>query len=153
MFNQVEVEIKFIDHSLEATYGAPVYMTQGAAAVDLRACMHEPFMLSAGKSHAFHAGFAMHIQTNAVAAMIIPRSGLGFKRKITLTNGTGLIDSDYQGEILVSLRNDGADYIIQPYERIAQMIFAPVMRAVWSKVKKFNESERGEGGFGSTGID
>lgn len=151
----VPVEIKFIDHGLQASYGAPLYATEGSAAVDLRACMDTPFLMEKGASHVFHAGFAMHIKStrfDGVAAMIIPRSGLGIKNRLTLLNGTGLIDSDYQGEVMIGLINEGAPYTIKPYQRIAQMLFVPVFVAEWTTVLEFSQdTTRGTGGFGSTG--
>ena len=152
--HMVQVEIKFIDPELKERYGAPLYATEGAAAVDLRAAFLElPVVLLPGKTAKFSAGFAMHIKDPHIAAICIPRSGLGFRHQIRLINGTGLIDSDYQGEIRVGLTNNSRhDYEIEPYDRIAQMLFVPVYRAVWTEVDEFTEStKRGEGGFGSTG--
>lgn len=150
----VDVEIKFIDPVLEERFGPPDYATEGAAAVDLRACyLERPIVLLAGHSIVVSAGFMMHIKSPRIAAICIPRSGLGFKHHIRLTNGTGLIDSDYQGEIRVGLTNNGRSiYEIEPYERVAQMFFVPVYQAIWEQVEEFTENtKRGSGGFGHSG--
>lgn len=152
---RIEVDFKFMDDQLQRLYGAPVHGTPGSAAVDLRACMTggQEFVTIPPDWHVcFRTGIAMHIKDPGYAAMIIPRSGMGFVHGIGLRNQVGLIDSDYQGEIQVSLLNRGStNFIVRPYDRIAQMLFVPVYQVLWNAVDDFEDSDRGTGGFGSTG--
>ena len=130
----------------------PAYATPGAAGLDLRACLDAPVTLRPGDSTLIRTGLAIHIGDPGLAAMILPRSGLGAKHGIVLGNLVGLIDSDYQGELMVSCWNRGqAEFVIQPMERIAQMVIVPVVQATFERVDDFQASARGTGGFGSTG--
>lgn len=130
----------------------PRYATPGSAGLDLRACIDAPIILAPGRAELIPTGLAMHIADPGYAAMILPRSGLGHRHGLVLGNLVGLIDSDYQGEILVSCWNRGTQaFTIEPMERIAQMVIVPVVQAIFRVVDTFGESQRGEGGFGSTG--
>ena len=130
----------------------PRYQTSGSAGLDLCACLEEPLLLKAGESALVPTGLAIFLQNPEVVALIFPRSGLGAKHGIILGNGTGVIDSDYQGEIKISLFNrSNKDFVIQPFERIAQMVIMPILRARFVEVQEFTPSERAENGFGSTG--
>jgi len=130
----------------------PAYATDGAAGLDLRACLDVPLELAPGQTTLIPTGLAIHIVDPAYAALILPRSGLGHKHGIVLGNLVGLIDSDYQGQLMVSCWNRGQDhFVIQPMERIAQLVIVPVVQARFELVDDFNQSERGVGGFGSTG--
>ena len=130
----------------------PQYGTAGAAGLDLRACLDEPLVLEPGKTVLVPTGLAIHIGDPGYAAMVLPRSGLGHKNGIVLGNLVGLIDSDYQGQLMVSLWNRGdSGFRIEPMDRIAQMIIVPVLQVQLNIVEEFDESARGAGGFGSTG--
>ncbi|MCK6432671.1 MAG: dUTP diphosphatase [Burkholderiaceae bacterium] len=130
----------------------PHYATPGSAGLDLRACLDTALVLEPGQAALVPTGLAIHIGNPGLAAMILPRSGLGHKHGIVLGNGTGLIDSDYQGPLMVSCWNRGSTvFTIQPMERIAQMVIVPVVQAAFRRVEAFESSTRGEGGFGSTG--
>ena len=130
----------------------PAYATPGSAGLDLRACLDAPRVLEPGQATLIPTGLSIHIGDPALAAMLLPRSGLGAKHGIVLDNLVGLIDSDYQGPLMVSCWNRGqASYTIQPMERIAQMVIVPVVQARFERVQDFAQSARGESGFGSTG--
>lgn len=130
----------------------PAYATPGSAGLDLRACLDEPLVLQPGQTALIPTGLAMHIADPGLAALILPRSGLGHKHGIVLGNLVGLIDSDYQGQLMVSCWNRGNEpFTVQPFERIAQMVIVPVVQARFRRVEEFGTSQRGEGGFGSTG--
>jgi len=130
----------------------PAYATSGSAGLDLRACIDTPIVLEPGQTALIPTGLAIHIGDAGLAAMLLPRSGLGHKHGIVLGNLVGLIDSDYQGPLMVSCWNRGvAVYTVQPLERIAQMVIVPVVQAQFRRVESFDESARGSGGFGSTG--
>ncbi|MFY9810088.1 dUTP diphosphatase [Aquabacterium sp.] len=130
----------------------PAYATPGSAGLDLRACVDTPVVLEPGQAQLIPTGLAMHLGDPGLAAMILPRSGLGHKHGIVLGNLVGLIDSDYQGPLMVSCWNRGSEpFTIQPLERIAQLVIVPVVQAQFRLVDSFDASERGEGGFGSTG--
>jgi len=130
----------------------PAYATPGSAGLDLRACLDGPLTLAAGETQLIPTGLAIHIGDPGLAAMILPRSGLGHKHGIVLGNLVGLIDSDYQGPLMVSCWNRGvAAFTIQPLERIAQLVIVPVVQATFRRVDEFGLSGRGDGGFGSTG--
>lgn len=130
----------------------PAYATTGSAGLDLRACLHEAVHIHAGETQLIPTGIAIHLNNPNLAAMLLPRSGLGHKHGIVLGNLVGLIDSDYQGELMVSVWNRGQQsFTIEPFERIAQMVIVPVVQASFEQVDEFTASERGEGGFGSTG--
>ncbi|HTP71891.1 MAG TPA: dUTP diphosphatase [Burkholderiaceae bacterium] len=130
----------------------PAYATAGSAGLDLRACIDAPLLLEPGQAALIPTGLAIHIGDPRLAAMLLPRSGLGHKHGIVLGNLVGLIDSDYQGPLMVSCWNRGAvNYTVQPFERIAQMVIVPVVQAQFRRVESFEHSARGSGGFGSTG--
>ena len=130
----------------------PAYATAGSAGLDLRACLDRPMQLEPGQAALIPTGLAIHIADSSLAAMLLPRSGLGHKHGIVLGNLVGLIDSDYQGPLMVSCWNRGsAAYTVQPMERIAQMVIVPVVQARFERVDSFADSARGGGGFGSTG--
>lgn len=130
----------------------PHYATPGSAGIDLRACIATTLTLKPGQTELIPTGMAIHLRDSGLAAMILPRSGLGHKHGIVLGNLVGLIDSDYQGQLFVSMWNRGnAEFVLQPMERIAQMVIVPVLQVAFNRVEAFTESERGAGGFGSTG--
>ena len=144
------IDIKILDPRLRGQL--PHYATPGSAGLDLRACLNEPLTLAPGRTELIPAGIAIHIGDPGLAAVILPRSGLGHKHGIVLGNLVGLIDSDYQGQVMVSAWNRGSHpYTIQPGERIAQMVIVPVVQAALEIVDSFEESTRGAGGFGSSG--
>jgi len=150
------VEIKVLDARLHE-WGLPAYQSEMAAAIDLHACLDAPLAIEPGTpAQLVPAGFAVHMGNPYMAATIVPRSGLGHKKGLVLGNSIGVIDADYQGQIMVSVWNRNAPgtepIVIQPGERIAQMMFVPVLRPVFATVEAFSaDSERGSGGFGSTG--
>jgi dUTP pyrophosphatase len=130
----------------------PAYATPGSAGLDLRACLDEAITLAPGQTTLIPTGLAIHIADPGLAAIILPRSGLGHKHGIVLGNLVGLIDSDYQGQLMVSCWNRGqTEFTIQPFERIAQLVIVPVVQATFRRVDSFDASSRGAGGFGSTG--
>ena len=144
------IALKVLDERMAAQL--PAYATPGAAGLDLRACLDEPLHLAPGAAALIPTGLAIHIGDPGLAAMLLPRSGLGHKHGIVLGNLVGLIDSDYQGPLMVSCWNRGtAGFVVQPMERIAQMVIVPVVQARFERVDSFDASHRGEGGFGSTG--
>jgi dUTP pyrophosphatase len=146
------VKLKILDPRLGREFPLPQYATSGSAGMDLRACLQEPLGLAPGDTSLIPSGLAIHIADPGYAAVLLPRSGLGHKHGIVLGNLVGLIDSDYQGEVLVSCWNRGRDaFTIQPGERIAQLIILPVARVRFEVVTEFEESQRGSGGFGHTG--
>lgn len=145
-----EVELKILHPKMADQL--PAYATPGSAGLDLRACLDETFILQPGDTLLVPTGLAVHLSNPAYAAMLLPRSGLGHKQGIVLGNLVGLIDSDYQGELKVSLWNRGQEaFTVEPMARIAQMVIVPVVQAAFKVVEEFAQSERGEGGFGSTG--
>ena len=144
------IELKVLDARMAEHL--PAYATPGSAGLDLRACIDAPLRLAPGDAALIPTGLAIHIGDAGMAAMLLPRSGLGHKHGIVLGNLVGLIDSDYQGPLLVSCWNRGAEpFTVQPLERIAQMVIVPVLQAVFRRVDEFEASVRGGGGFGSTG--
>jgi len=148
----LNVDLKLLDSRLNASSGLPSYATTGSAGLDLRAVLDAPLTLVPGANKLVHTGLAIHIQDPGVAAMILPRSGQGHKRGLVLGNLVGLIDSDYQGELMISCWNRGQQHLlIQPFERIAQLIFVPVLHANFHLVEQFTDSSRADGGFGHTG--
>lgn len=150
---RIEIDFRFMDDELAERYGPPEYGTPGSAAVDLRGCTKRPVVINPGWHACFRTGISIHIKDPGYAAIIIPRSGMGFAHGIGLRNQVGLIDSDYQGEIHVSLINRGDDpYTVQPYDRIAQMLIIPVYQVLWNEARDFERSDRGTAGFGSTGV-
>lgn len=146
------IKLKVLDEKIGNSIPLPEYATEGSAGMDLRACLEEAITLAPGDTHLVPTGIAIHIGDPGLAAMLLPRSGLGHKHGIVLGNLTGLIDSDYQGQLFVSVWNRGkADFTIEPGERIAQMIIVPVVQAKFEQVESFDDSVRGDGGFGSSG--
>ncbi|SCZ61989.1 dUTP diphosphatase [Thiohalomonas denitrificans] len=146
------IELKVLDKRLGSTIPMPHYATDGSAGLDLRACLEEPLSLAPGETHLIPTGLAIHIGDPTLAAVLLPRSGLGHKHGIVLGNLVGLIDSDYQGQVYVSCWNRGDhSFTIQIGERIAQMVFVPIAQVQFSVVEEFEESARGVGGFGHTG--
>ena len=144
------IELKVLDPRIADHL--PAYATPGSAGLDLRACLDAPLQLPPGGAALIPTGLSIHIGDPGLAAMLLPRSGLGHKHGIVLGNLVGLIDSDYQGPLMVSCWNRGSEaFTVQPLERIAQMVIVPVVQAAFRRVDTFAASERGEGGFGSTG--
>jgi len=144
------IDLKIIDARMRDQL--PNYATAGSAGLDLRACIETPLTIEPGSTHLIPTGLAIHIADPAYAAMILPRSGLGHKHGIVLGNLVGLIDSDYQGELMVSTWNRGATaFVLNPMERLAQLVIVPVLQVGFRVVGSFEESDRGAGGFGSTG--
>lgn len=145
-----KLDVKILDHRLHDQL--PHYATPGSAGLDLRACIAAPMTLKPGETNLVPSGIAIHIADSGYAALVLPRSGLGHKHGIVLGNLVGLIDSDYQGQIFVSVWNRGhTEFTMQPMERIAQLIVVPVAQVEFNIVDEFSASSRGEGGFGSTG--
>ena len=146
------IQLKILDRRIGTTYPMPHYATDGAAGMDLRACLDATITLEPGQTELLPTGIAIHIADASLAAVLLPRSGLGHKHGIVLGNLVGLIDSDYQGQLFVSCWNRGNQaFTIAPGERIAQMVFVPVVRAGFEVVDDFVDSTRGAGGFGHTG--
>lgn len=148
--SQPVIDVKILDQRLHDNL--PAYATPGSAGLDLRACLDAPLELAPGATTLIPTGMAIHLDDPSLAAMILPRSGLGHKHGIVLGNLVGLIDSDYQGQLMVSIWNRGQDsFTIEPGERIAQMVFVPVVQAEFNLVEEFEATDRGEGGFGHSG--
>jgi len=144
------IDVRILDRRLHDAL--PQYATAGAAGLDLRACIDAPLLLRPGDSALVPGGIAIHLADPELAALVLPRSGLGHKHGIVLGNLVGLIDSDYQGQIMVSVWNRSREpYALQPLERIAQLVIVPVLQVALNVVEAFEESERAAGGFGSTG--
>ena len=144
------VALKVLDERIRPYL--PAYATPGSAGLDLRACVNAPVSLKPGQTELIPTGIAIHISDSGIAALILPRSGLGHKHGIVLGNLVGLIDSDYQGELMISTWNRGqTTFTIEPMERLAQLVIVPVVQAQFNIVDDFAQSERGAGGFGSTG--
>jgi len=145
-------DVRILNPLIGTTIPLPSHATDGSAGLDLRACLDEPVTLAPGHTSLIPTGLAVHIADPGLAAMILPRSGLGHRHGIVLGNLVGLIDSDYQGELMISCWNRGKDeFEITPGERIAQMVIVPVVQADFRLVEMFDASDRGSGGFGSTG--
>ena len=145
------LKVKILDQRVH-THSLPHYATPGSAGMDLRALLDEPLVLAPGASTLVHTGLAIHIDDEQYAGLILPRSGLGHKKGIVLGNLVGLIDADYQGELMISLWNRSAEAVeIAPFERVAQYVLVPVAQASLEVVDSFSVSERGEGGFGHSG--
>ena len=147
-----KIQLKIIDPRLGNEFPLPHYATDGSAGMDMRACLDEPLELAPGDTHLIPTGLALHVADTGLAAVLLPRSGLGHKHGIVLGNLVGLIDSDYQGQVFVSCWNRGKKtFIVEPGERVAQLVIVPVVRAEFDIVEDFDTSERGAGGFGHTG--
>jgi len=144
--------IRVLDPRVGSEIPLPGYATDGSAGLDLRACLDAPVTLEPGQTHLVPTGFAIHLEDRGLTAVLLPRSGLGHKHGIVLGNLVGLIDSDYQGQVMISVWNRGNHpFTISPGERIAQMIIVPVVQVELEVVSEFDESARGAGGFGSSG--
>ncbi len=147
-----KIQLKVLDQRIGNEIPFPTYGTDGSAGMDLRACIDEKIILKPGQTELIPTGIAIHIEDNSMAATILPRSGLGHKHGIVLGNLVGLIDSDYQGQLFVSMWNRGDTvFEIESGDRIAQIVFVPVIQVEFEQVEEFGDSDRGEGGFGSTG--
>jgi len=147
-----QLQVRILDARIGTEYPLPAYATPGSAGMDLRACIDGPLVLDPGTTQLIPTGIAIHIADPGLAAVILPRSGLGHKHGIVLGNLVGLIDSDYQGQLMVSCWNrSAASFEIQPGDRIAQLVLVPVVQAEFAIVDSFDDSERGTGGFGSSG--
>ena len=148
----IAIEVRVLDARIGNEFPMPAYATEGSAGMDLRACVAEPLTLAPGAAELISSGIAIHIEDPGYAAMLLPRSGLGHKHGIVLGNLVGLIDSDYQGPLMISCWNRGlAPFTIQPGDRIAQLVVVPVLRAEFRVVQEFAASARGSGGFGHSG--
>ena len=146
----IPIDLKVLDPRMAEQL--PAYATPGSAGLDLRACLDAPLVLEPGQTQLIPTGLAIHVADPGLAAIILPRSGLGHKHGIVLGNLVGLIDSDYQGQLMVSCWNRGQQsFTVQPMERIAQLVIVPVVQAQFRVVSEFGASDRGAGGFGSTG--
>jgi len=147
-----KIQVKILDPRIGDSFPLPAYATPGSAGMDLRACLENDLTLAPGQTELIPTGIAIHIEDPSLCAMILPRSGLGHKHGIVLGNLVGLIDSDYQGQLFVSCWNRGnTTFTIEPGERIAQMVLVPVVQGDFEIVDQFSDSERGDGGFGSSG--
>ncbi|MBF0263840.1 MAG: dUTP diphosphatase [Gammaproteobacteria bacterium] len=148
-----KIEVKILDERLGKNFPMPSYATSGSAGVDLLAMIDQDLILNPGETQLIPTGMAIHIEDQGLAAVILPRSGLGHKNGIVLGNLVGLIDSDYQGQLFISCWNRGQEsFVIKTGDRIAQLVFVPVVQVDFDIVREFGESDRGEGGFGHTGI-
>ena len=148
--SRVTIELKVVDARMAEHL--PAHATPGSAGMDLRACLDAPVVLEPGQTELIPTGLAIHIADPGLAALVLPRSGLGHKHGVVLGNLVGLIDSDYQGQLMVSVWNRSARaFTVQPMERIAQLVIVPVVQAAFRRVEEFDASDRGAGGFGSTG--
>lgn len=146
------IELKILDERIGRSIPLPEYATEGAAGIDLRVCIDEPLQIAAHETCLLPTGIAVYIADPNLAAVILPRSGLGHKHGIVLGNLVGLIDSDYQGELKISCWNRSEEHFtVHPGDRIAQLVFLPVIRSEFKVVEAFTETNRGEGGFGSSG--
>ena len=147
-----DIQVKILDDRIGTEFPLPQYATHGSAGMDLRACIEQDMTIAAGETQLIPTGIAIHIEDPGLAAMLLPRSGLGHKHGIVLGNLVGLIDSDYQGPLMVSCWNRGKEeFVLKVGERLAQMVIVPVVQANFEIVEEFTETDRGEGGFGSSG--
>ena len=150
---QHTLELKILDPRFGAEWALPEYATVASAGLDLRAALDQPLTLAAGETALVPSGLAIHLGDPGLCAMVLPRSGLGHKHGIVLGNGTGLIDADYQGPLMISLWNRGREaFTMQPGDRVAQLVVMPIVRATLRVVEEFEASDRGAGGFGHTGV-
>lgn len=153
MNNEHTVKVKIVSSLMNHTIPMPSYATDGSAAMDLHACLAEPLIIPAGENGKVPTGIAIELPDPEMVALVFPRSGLASKHGISLSNAVGVIDSDYRGEIICLMKNESRhDYTIQLGDRIAQIGFFPIYRVAWDLVNELSDSERGSGGFGSTGI-
>lgn len=147
-----KIELKIMDPRVGKEFPLPHYATQGSAGLDLRACIDAELTLEPGQTELIPTGLAIHIGDPSLAAVILPRSGLGHKHGIVMGNLVGLIDSDYQGQLFISTWNRGSEsFLLRPGERLAQLVFVPVVQTGFEIVDEFEQSDRGEGGFGHSG--
>ena len=147
-----KLQVKILDPRIGTSFPLPSYATPGSAGLDLRACLDQALTLQPGQTELIPTGLAIHIEDPQLCAMILPRSGLGHKHGIVLGNLVGLIDSDYQGQLFVSCWNRGdTAFVMEPGERMAQLVLVPVVQADFDLVGEFTDSDRGDGGFGSSG--
>lgn len=150
--HEQRIKIKILDSRIGSDFPLPVYATNGSAGIDLRACVENTTEVAAGETILIPTGMSIFIDDPSLAAVILPRSGLGHKHGIVLGNLVGLIDSDYQGPLMVSLWNRGSEtFSFEPGDRIAQLVFVPIVQVEFDVVEEFESSQRGEGGFGHTG--
>ena len=147
------IQLKILDSRIGNEFDIPDYATDGSAGMDLRACVDQTTTIEPGQTILIPTGLSIYVADPSLAAVLLPRSGLGHKHGIVLGNLTGLIDSDYQGPLMVSLWNRGStEFSVEPGDRIAQMVFVPIVQAKFEIVDEFTQSERAEGGFGHTGV-
>ena len=150
---KTNIQLKILDSRLKTEFGLPDYATDGSAGLDMRACIDGSLEVAPGDTQLIPTGLAIYIADPGIAAVLLPRSGLGHKHGIVLGNLTGLIDSDYQGQVFISVWNRSQQsYVIKPGDRIAQMVFIPVIQCEFDEVDEFTSSLRGAGGFGHTGV-
>ena len=150
--NRKIIDLKVLDKRIGDTFDMPDYQTSGSAGIDLLACLDEPLTIQPGDTELIPSGIAVYIRDSSLAAGLLPRSGLGHKKGLVLGNLVGLIDSDYQGQVFISCWNRGKEScVIEPGMRLAQMVFLPIQQVNFNLVESFEESDRGEGGFGHTG--
>ena len=150
--NRKIIDLKVLDKRIGDTFDMPDYQTSGSAGIDLLACLDEPMTIQPGDTELIPSGIAVYIRDSSLAAVLLPRSGLGHKKGLVLGNLVGLIDSDYQGQVFISCWNRGKEScVIEPGMRLAQMVFLPIEQVNFNLVESFEESDRGEGGFGHTG--
>lgn len=150
--NKKIIDLKVLDKRIGDTFDMPDYQTSGSAGIDLLACLDEPLTIQPGDTELIPSGIAVYIRDSSLAAVLLPRSGLGHKKGLVLGNLVGLIDSDYQGQVFISCWNRGKENcVIEPGMRLAQMVFLPIQQVNFNLVESFEESDRGEGGFGHTG--
>ncbi|MBS0358033.1 MAG: dUTP diphosphatase [Proteobacteria bacterium] len=148
-----KIQLKILDPRIGTTFELPTHATSASAGLDLRACLDQTLQLKAGETQLIPTGLSIYIEDPNMAAIILPRSGLGHKHGIVLGNLVGLIDADYQGPLMVSCWNRGNDHFtIQPGDRIAQLVFVPIIRTEFEIVQEFEQTDRGSGGFGHTGV-
>ena len=152
--NRKIIDLKVLDKRIGDTFDMPDYQTSGSAGIDLLACLDEPLTIQPGDTELIPSGITVYIRDPSLAAVLLPRSGLGHKKGLVLGNLVGLIDSDYQGQVFISCWNRGKEScVIEPGMRLAQMVFLPIQQVNFNLVESFEESDRGEGGFGHTGED
>ncbi len=154
MTSKISIKVKAVSPLINQIIPMPFYATDGSAAMDLHACCGEPIVIPAGENGKVPTGVAIELPSPDMVALVFPRSGLASKHGISLSNAVGVIDSDYRGEIICLVKNESRnDFVVKPGDRIAQLAFFPIYRITWDLVSELGDSVRGEGGFGSTGIE